>query len=608
MFKACFTIVILVSCSTVCIAQNKSFCLSDQQLVTLQKSSIGELRSILTKEGWRKDVIADNQTKYYLDFALDYEVEKWQQKTSNYFEGNIYIYHKDGIPNLIIYQSSNSCFTNLLKQLNGNLNLVGINSYRNFISYLQDGIAFEFRNYSNENSDKRFSVLIFNNSSLTNLVQIERAKKEAEEARIRAEIEARRKAEAERIARYRIAYDNGNKLNSERRYEEALSQFEIVKENLLPKDKSPYPNLELLIIELKRVVNQQAFEKYINNGDLLFTQKKFDEALLNYYGAFKIDNENDKLIAKIKEVKDILNVLDIQRTEQSYAQIKPLEFNNFLKTNYDAMNSLLNYSKEVGSLDYSVFIKFDINGQNQSSLKINSISYKKLKLYFNSINVNEIPPSILYNYNISTKEILNFNLSWEIQKQKAIVRSQSIRIENNGIPNSVQDNNIRAFINRQSNKNGIYKFELTHKTLNSKIYDDLRLTSLRTTDGPMNVLYSMLLPGLGTKKVTDGSKGKGKMTFFLISTALSIGSKVYSNDQFDKYKGVTDADKKQEYYDKANIANKIFLISGGISATIYIHDFFYVISKGAKNAKRNKLLRNDLKNGPIFLQESPFKN
>lgn len=608
MFKAGFTIVFLLLYCTLCDAQNKSFCLSDQQLVSLQKSSIGELRSILTKEGWRKDVIADNQTKYYLDFVIDYEVEKWLQKTSNYFEGNIYIYHKEGIPNLIVYQTSNSCFTNLLNQLNGNLNQAGRNSFRNYISYLQDGIAFEFRNYSNDNSDKRFSVLIFNNLSLSSLVQIERAKKEAEEARIRAEIEARRKAEAERIVRYKTAYDNGNKLYSENLYEEALIQFEIAKENLLPKDKSPYPNLESMIAELKRVVNQQAFEEYINNGDLLFTQKKFDEALLNYYSAFKIDNENDKLIAKIKEVKDVLNVLDIQRTEQSYAKIMPGGFNNFLNTNYDAMNSLLNYSKEVGSLDYTVFIKFDISGQNQSSLKINSISYKKLKSYFNSVNVNEIPPSILFNYNIATKEIINFNLSWEIQKQKAIVRSQNIRIVNNGIPNSAQDNNIRAFINRQSNKNGVYKFELTHKTLNSKVYDDLRLTSLRTTDGPMNVLYSMLLPGLGTKKVTDGSKGKGKMTFFLISTAISIGSKVYSNDQFAKYKGVDDADKKQEYYDKANIANKIFLFSGGISATIYIQDFFYVISKGAKNIKRNKLLRNDLKDGPIFLQESPFKN
>jgi hypothetical protein len=233
MFKACFTIVFFVLCSTFCIAQNKSFCLSNQQLVILQKSSIGEFRSILSKEGWRKDVIADNQTKYYLDFILDYEVEKWQQKTSNYFEGNIYIYYKDGIPNLIIYQTSNSCFSNLLNQLNGNLNQAGMNSFRNFISYLQNGIAFEFRNYSNENSDKRFSVLIFNNSSLSNLVQIERAKKEAEEARIRAEIEARRKAEAERIARYKTAYYNGNKLYSENRYEEALIQFEFVKENLL---------------------------------------------------------------------------------------------------------------------------------------------------------------------------------------------------------------------------------------------------------------------------------------------------------------------------------------------------------------------------------------
>jgi hypothetical protein len=608
MFKPGLVIVLLVSYTSICIAQSKSYCLSDQQLVTLQRSSIEEQRSFLAKEGWRKDITADNQTKYYLDFMLDYEVEKWQQKTSAYFEGNIYIYHKGDIPNLIIYQTSNSCFTNLLDQLHGNLKLAGLNSYKNFFSYMQNGTVIEFRNYSNENSDKRFSVLIFNNSSLTKLVQIERAKKEAEEARIRAEIEARRLAEAERISKYKTAYESGNKLYNEKRYEEALVQFEIVKENIQKKDKNPYPKLESLIAELKRVVNQQTFEKYINNGDSLLAQKKFDEALLNYYNAFKVDNENEELIAKIKEVKDILNILDIQRTEQSYSQIKPLEYNNFLKINYDAMNSLLNHSRKEGSLDYSILIKFDINGQNQSSLKINSLSYKKLKSFFNSINVNEIPPSVLYNFNIASKEILDFNLSWEIQKQKAIVRSQSIRIDNNGITNSVQDNNIRAFINRQSNKNGIYKFELNHKTLNSKTYDDLKLTSLRTTDGPMNVLYSMVLPGLGTKKVTDGSKGKGKMTFFLISTAVSIGSKVYSNNQFAKYKGMTDADKKQEFYDKANIGNKIFLISGGISATIYIHDFFYVISRGAKNAKKNKLLRNDLKNGPIFLQESLFKN
>ena len=36
----------------------------------------------------------------------------------------------------------------------------------------------------------------------------------------------------------------------------------------------------------------------------------------------------------------------------------------------------------------------------------------------------------------------------------------------------------------------------------------------------------------------------------------------------------------------ANLSHKVALISGGISASIYLHDVIWVFSKGKKNKKR----------------------
>ena len=43
-------------------------------------------------------------------------------------------------------------------------------------------------------------------------------------------------------------------------------------------------------------------------------------------------------------------------------------------------------------------------------------------------------------------------------------------------------------------------------------------------------------------------------------------------------------------------------MSGGISASIYLYDIIWVITKGAKNIKDSKQLRKQLQQGPVLIQ------
>ena len=131
-------------------AQTKSVCFTDQQLLFLQKSSRNDVIAFLKKEGWSNEKVKLNQTKQYFDYQLDYNIEKWEQKTSSFYEGTIYYYYKEGLPNLIIYHSTNSCFNSLKDKRS----TVSVNGYNFAIITIKD-VTIELRNYLDDRSDKR---------------------------------------------------------------------------------------------------------------------------------------------------------------------------------------------------------------------------------------------------------------------------------------------------------------------------------------------------------------------------------------------------------------------------------------------------------------------
>ena len=151
-----------------------------------------------------------------------------------------------------------------------------------------------------------------------------------------------------------------------------------------------------------------------------------------------------------------------------------------------------------------------------------------------------------------------------------------------------------------------YIFKIKDKEVNGKSFSDINLVNFRTV-GPNAALLSMLMPGMGALKVTYGQKGWGRFTCFLISSGLAIGSKLYSDAQYKSYLNATNQTDIDKLYKNANISHKVALISGAVSASIYLHDIIWVLSKGAKNKKSSKILRNKLKQGPVNVQNQKIK-
>ena len=104
--------------------------------------------------------------------------------------------------------------------------------------------------------------------------------------------------------------------------------------------------------------------------------------------------------------------------------------------------------------------------------------------------------------------------------------------------------------------------------------------------GPLCAINSMVFPGWGTKKVSYGKKGLGRSLSFLSTLLIAIVSNNFSNKQYKAYLNETDQRQMNIYYNNANTGHQIALVSGGISASIYLYDIIWVFSKGIKNKKR----------------------
>ena len=197
---------------------------------------------------------------------------------------------------------------------------------------------------------------------------------------------------------------------------------------------------------------------------------------------------------------------------------------------------------------------------------------------------------------------MTFDVKWSTTKN--IFKSNSKGIFHNNYSNQ-NFNSVENFINKQPIKYGKFILEIKNKEVNGKSYSNINLVKYKIV-GPEAALYSILMPGMGTLKVTYGNYGWKRLTWFLFSSGLAIGSKLYSDVQYKNYLGATSQVDIDKYYNNANVSHKIALISGSISASIYLYDIIWVISKGAKNKKDSKSLRKQLKLSPVQIQNQPI--
>jgi len=539
-----------------------------------------DARSTMSAEGWKISYNVYNQSMEYFGNFLDYKVEKYEKKFTPGGLETIVVYYKSGIPNLIILQTTSTSFENLLPKKSP---LSGKNNYLVTFSEKGAGQVVEFRNYLNDTTAKSYTILVYSKESLDHLISDEKA----------------------RIDRCRLCYTKGNDFFAASKFQEAITQFEIARKNIRPWDDHSPEDIDFSIKSCKQGISNLSFASYAQSGDSLFSNEKYDLALANYQKALSFRSDDRSLMDKISKSENFINVDEFRKSEHYYSYVNPLAWDKFVDSNYQAMNDLFHSTSANGWLRYAAVVQFDGNGNNFSGIKINSSSFKNPVKWLTSIDGKSMPPSRISNFFIPTREELNFNLSWKSSIIKATSVANALDFDNEVFSTHWYNDRIRHFIGSRSYKNGIYRFVALEKKLDGTVYNDLLLKSFHSNSGPANVFYSILMPGWGTQKVTDGQKGNGRMTAFLVSTAVSIVSKLYSRNQYDFYQ--ERAEHNVNHYRNANLANKLFLISGSVSACIYLNDFIFVVTRGIKNDHRSKSLRKELKNGPIYLVKSPLK-
>jgi len=199
-------------------------------------------------------------------------------------------------------------------------------------------------------------------------------------------------------------------------------------------------------------------------------------------------------------------------------------------------------------------------------------------------------------YYLSATDVLSVDLNWK--KTRYTYSYKPKGISNNG--NFKGSEGIRKYL-VNNRVNGKYKFDVTSKVLGGRDFQDIELVKFKTR-GPLNAVYSTLIPGLGSLRASYGSKGKGRMALFFVGFGTASLSTILSSIYYTEYLNDPNSTLGQSNYTTANNMYKLALISAGITATVYIYDVFWAFGRGIKNVKDAKKINNQIKGGNPIIQ------
>jgi hypothetical protein len=360
-------------------------------------------------------------------------------------------------------------------------------------------------------------------------------------------------------------------------------------------------------LEVKKVLLKE-IETLLNSNEIY----KAQDLITQLEDSYQYDTDINK---KSKEINAV--ILKKEKEEESkakqelQAKIHNLE-TDFPEINKSIKTTIQNYLNEnlkskyqqSGTYDINLTSEYKINDRFYFENK-NSIEFSNsLTKYLNSTSFSFNKPKISYGKsNVKSVEV-NASSSY-LYKISITNKEEKVKFKNNKWEtNSLEISNLlsKNYNNYYSSyPNGTYKVEIRTISFDNKNYYHTSGILNNKNDGPGNAIYSVFIPSVGRNKV--GLKNGKTWTLGIIGlAAIAVGSKYYSNLQYDKFLIANDQSSLDKSYNNANIANKISLVSAGLSATLYTINIVSVLSKGINNKKNpNQSTILPLKIDTIFL-------
>lgn len=600
-------------------------CLSMQQILRMQQSDLDATRLFLDAQGWNFSGSSQDISYRHMDRDLPYHYISWQHRSSY---ARLTLYYHPGKEQIVRLEADEQCFRYLLaafRQADGK-NSVGDNTLTTVFKVQNLQVEFIESSYSSN-----FTIQVLPTLALTREA---RAQIAAEEAAQRA-IQERSRRYREALQRGDEAYEAGSYGAARKAYEDArlIEDTEDVRERIescgLAECKkrevradSAYRagnyelarnlyyearpcnankgNIDTKIRLMESKMKEQQVRKAKDDADELYEAKRYGAARNAYEDLLRIDPGNNHAKSRIETIKSITQFLyDRSKTVYPYQKENASGLLLWKQSVAESLNRTVS-AAPAGSILADISLRFDTLGRNNSSFRIREGATPDLNAAFQGlIQATVLAPPKRRGYFIAAKEDVPMKIQWSSATYSVWSDVGGLRFDRD-FPSAIRVD-VERYINRNTPKYGDFRIQVKEKKFNDRSYTDLSLVGYKSKAGPGSALYSLLWPGLGTYRASYGAQGKGSAQWFLYCAGTAVLSGLYAKAQYNNYQNATNQADMDYYYERANLGYKTALVSGGLAATIYVHNIFAAFQRGSRNVKDSRALRARLNNEPISI-------
>jgi len=336
------------------------------------------------------------------------------------------------------------------------------------------------------------------------------------------------------------------------------------------------------------------------NGKLLKMEMSYGGTLVDNFSEYsfyiKEKEKKEKLEAERKRQEEIkkLNAFLLERKTKVY-DYKELNSSDYNSINNSITSKIQNILKEKninGIVEYKIVYTIDTLGSTSFSLlEIGSPNSEITNLIKPLIKDIQLKPVSKNGYSVFAKSEYTINI--KLEEKTFEVKKNNVETVTINNPNNLYEKEISSLIS--SAPLGKYTIQIRKKEINNIDFSNNYVSKYKGIGGPSNMFLSVLVPGLGVKGVTGGSKSGLNRTLLSYGFILSgVGCKLWSMSEYDNYHSATDQSSIDQYYGSANFLNKSFYVLTATGVAIWIYDIIWVANKGFQNKKEQSLYKQKL--------------
>lgn len=531
--------ILLIICIAFFALRGYSQDLSFSELTLLQGKDLDYVNNYLTKKKWEfnsSDVDNSESFKNYTTVGWSLNKNSWNNKA----EAWLYFYQQFGEENMVGYQTSKTNF-NKLKTAAQNSGYKLQNT-----EAISGGLKTKYRNNKLE--------IIFTAS-----------KNEDEYS-------------YENTVYYFIMIYNYKEIEEQVKLQEELERQELEAQ---------------LKRELEEKIKEEKYQTLISQADSLYQKKNYSASKNTYSQALEIKPDENYPTNKIIEIDKLLAFLEERKTKiYDYKELNSSDYNSINNIVASKIQNVLKEKNITGFADYKLTYRIDTLGTTSFSLiETGVLSPEITNLIKPLIKDIQLKPVSKNGYSVFAKSEHVVNIKMEEKTFEVKKNNVETIVFNN--PNNLYQNEINQLVS--SGPIGKYTIKIQKKKINNIDFSNNSVSKYRGIGGPSNMFLSVLVPGLGVKGVTGGSKSGLSRTLWSYGFIISgVGCKLWSMSEYDKYHSATDQTSMDEYYDNANLLNKSFYVLTATGAVIWLYDIIWVANKGFQNKKEQRRYKQKL--------------